>query len=140
VSPDTGVVAGVGVGCGTSAGFFAAGMRKRESSIGVRRAHASLSRRKHAAATEGDLHTFVRRDPESRDAVVVAVNRGKAPATLKMTVQAEWGEGDPEDAWNGGTVARSGNTIETTIAPLSARILTRAPGKAGAAKSRQGRN
>ena len=79
MSPDTGVVAGVGVGCGTSAGFFAAGMRKRESSIGVRRAHASLSRRKHAAATEGDLHTFVRRDPESRDAVVVAVNRGKAP-------------------------------------------------------------
>jgi len=109
--------------------------------IGIRRAHASLSRGTHtAAATEGDLYAFVRRDAESRDAVVVAVNRGKAPAMLKMTVQAEWGEGDPADAWNGGTVPRSGNTIETTIAPLSARILTRAPGKPDAAKTRQGRN
>lgn len=104
--------------------------------IAIRRAHTALSRGAHTAvATDGDLYAFVRRDAESKDAVVVAVNRGKAPATLKMIVPAEWGEGDPEDAWSGGAVARSGDTIETTVAPLSARILTRAPGKPGAAKT-----
>jgi glycosidase len=109
--------------------------------IGIRRAHTALSRGSHAAAsTDGDLYVFVRRDVESKDAVVVAVNRGKAPATLKMTVPAEWGEAVPEDAWSGGTVARSGDTIETAVAPLSARVLTRPPEKAGTGKTLERRN
>jgi glycosidase len=101
--------------------------------IAIRKAHRALSRGSHVPAwTEGDLYAFVRRDPESRDAVVVAVNRGKEAATLKMDVPTEWGRGDPVDAWGGGTVGRTGDTIEAPVAPLSARILTGPAGKPGA--------
>ncbi|MFY0581700.1 alpha-amylase family glycosyl hydrolase [Cystobacter fuscus] len=51
--------------------------------VALRRAHPALSRGSHQGlATEGDVYTFVRHDPESGDAVVVAVNRGgkKAPS------------------------------------------------------------
>jgi alpha-amylase len=109
--------------------------------IGIRRAHKALSRGTHTAvATDGDLYAFLRRDEASKDAVVVAVNRGTAAATLKLAVPEEWGAGDPEDAWNGGTVGRSGGAIEATVAPLSARILTRPRSKAGAAGTGQGRS
>ncbi len=101
--------------------------------IGIWRAHRALSRGTHTAvATDGDLYAFLRRDEASKDAVVVAVNRGTAPATLKLAVREEWGAGDPEDAWKGGTVGRSGDTIEATVAPPSARILTRPRSKVGA--------
>ena len=109
--------------------------------IDIRRAHPALSHgARLAIATDGDLYAFLRRDAESKEAVVVAVNRGKTPATLKMTVPEEWGAGDPEDVWNGGTIPRSGDTIEAMVAPLSARILARAAGKAGAARTGQGRS
>jgi alpha-amylase len=109
--------------------------------IGIRRAHPALSRgARSAVSTDGDLYAFLRRDAGSKDVVVVAVNRGKAPATLKMAVPEEWGGGDPEDAWAGGTVARSGDTIEATVAPLSARILTRARASGGAVKTGQRRS
>ena len=109
--------------------------------IAIRRAHAALSRGAHTpVATDGDLYAFLRRDADSKDAVVVALNRGKVTATLKMTVPEEWGGDHPEDAWNGGAVARSGDTIEATVPPLSARVLTRAREKAGSAKTRQRRN
>jgi alpha-amylase len=109
--------------------------------IAIRRAHASLSRGTHAAvSTEGDLYVFLRRDAESKDAVVVAINRGKESGTLRMAVPEEWGEDDPEDEWNGVVVERSGGTVETTVAPLSARILARGHGKTGVAKSPERRN
>jgi len=50
------------------------------------------------------------------------------------------GRGRSRGAWNGGTVPRDGDTIEATIAPLSARILTRARAKAGAATTQQRRS
>jgi glycosidase len=109
--------------------------------IGLRRAHRALSRGTHrGVATDGDLYAFLRRDESSRDAVLVAVNRGKEPAALKTAVPEEWGEDDPEDAWNGAVVSRRGDTLETTVAPLSARILTRGSGKSGVAKTPQRRN
>lgn len=109
--------------------------------IAIRRAHASLSRGTHTVvSTEGDLYAFLRRDAESKDAVVVAVNRGKESGTLRMAVPEEWGEDDPEDEWNGVVVERSSGTLETTVAPLSARILARGRGKTGVAKSPERRN
>ncbi len=109
--------------------------------IAIRRAHRSLSRGTHTAvSTEGDLYAFLRRDAGSKDAVVVAVNRGKEAGTLRMAAPEEWGEDDPEDEWNGVVVERSGGTVETTVAPLSARILARGHGKTGVAKSPERRN
>jgi glycosidase len=107
--------------------------------IGIRRAHLALSRGVHTAvATDGDLYAFLRRDADSKDAVVVVINRGSAPATLKMAVPEEWGRAVAEDAWNGGVVGRSGDTVEMIVAPRSARVLTR--GKALAARTGERRN
>jgi alpha-amylase len=109
--------------------------------IGIRRAHPSLSRGTHTPlATEGDLYVFLRCDADSKDAVVVAVNRGREAAALRAPVPEEWGEGDPEDAWTNAAVSRAGGAIEATVAPHSARILTRASGKAGASKNAERRN
>ncbi len=106
--------------------------------IQIRRAHPALSRGTHeAVSTDGDLYVFLRRDADSKDAVIVAVNRGKAAAMFKVDVPSEWGGANPLDAWTGAAVARTGSTLETTVDPLSARILVRAPAAAGDAKNRR---
>lgn len=92
--------------------------------IAIRRAHPALSRAEHTAvSSEGDLLVFLRRDPATGDAVVVAVNRGQAPATASFDAPAEWGEGPVRDFWKDEDVPRSGGRIEATVAPLDARIL-----------------
>jgi glycosidase len=66
--------------------------------IAARRAHPALSRGRHEAlATAGDLYVFARRDPESGDAVLVAVNRGEAPASARVAAPAEWRGARPSD-------------------------------------------
>lgn len=93
--------------------------------IAIRRAHKALSRGPYTpVSSEGDLLVFLRRDARTKDVVVVAVNRGAAPATAGFEVPAEWGDSPVKDVWNGEDVARSGNRIEAQVAPLGARILT----------------
>ncbi|HEX6864471.1 MAG TPA: DUF3459 domain-containing protein, partial [Thermoanaerobaculia bacterium] len=93
--------------------------------IAIRRAHKALSRGPYTGvSSDGDLLVFSRRDAETKDVVVVAVNRGAAPATAGFEVPAEWGDSPVKDVWNGEDVARSGNRIEAQVAPLGARILT----------------
>ncbi len=92
--------------------------------IAIRRAHKALSRGPHTSlSSEGDLLVFLRRDEASRDAVVVAVNRGSAPATASFEPPAEWGDSPVRDAWNGEDVPRTGGRIEVSVAPHGARIL-----------------
>jgi alpha-amylase len=102
--------------------------------IAIRRAHPALSRAPHTpVSSEGDLLVFLRRDDASGDAVVVAVNRGAAPATASFEVPAGWAEwkgGPVRDLWKGEDVPRSGDSggrIEVTVGPRDARILGLAP-------------
>jgi glycosidase len=95
--------------------------------IAIRRAHPALSRGSHTGlSSDGDLLVFLRRDPATQDAVVVAVNRGSAPATAAFAAPAEWGEAPVLDAWNAQSVraiGSSGGRIEAEVAPRSARIF-----------------
>ena len=97
--------------------------------IAIRRAHKAFSRGIHLGlATDGDLLVFLQRDEASGDAVVVAVNRGSAPAAASFDVPAEWGDSPVADVWNGEPAARTGGRIEATVAPRSARIFAVPPG------------
>jgi alpha-amylase len=98
--------------------------------IAIRRSHPALSKGTHAAlSTEGDLYVFVRRDPVSRDAVVVAVNRGAASATARFPAAAEWEASRPEELWAGGGVRAADGSLEVDVPATSARIITvRRPG------------
>jgi glycosidase len=92
--------------------------------IAIRRAHPALSRGGYTGlSSEGDLLVFLRRDERTKDAVVVAVNRGAAPAAARFDAPAEWGEEPVRDVWNGEEAARAGGRIEAQVAPRSARIF-----------------
>jgi alpha-amylase len=105
--------------------------------IAIRRAHKGLSRGLHQSlSSEGDLLVFARRDTgegASGDTVVVAVNRGAAPATAGFEVPAEWGWGDGpvRDLWNDTDVPQTrgttGGRVEVAVAPRGARILASGP-------------
>jgi glycosidase len=92
--------------------------------IAIRRAHKALSRGVHTGlSTEGDLLVFLRRDEASGDAVVVAVNRGAAPATAGFDAPAEWGDRPVRDVWNEEPVPRTGGRVEAQVAARGARIF-----------------
>jgi glycosidase len=92
--------------------------------IAIRRAHPAFSRGVHTGlATEGDLLVFSQRDEASRDAVVVAINRGSAPTTAAFDAPAEWGAGPVRDAWSGEAVSPSGGRVEATVPPKGIRIF-----------------
>lgn len=92
--------------------------------IAIRRAHPALSRAPHTSlSSDSDLLVFLRRDEESNDAVVVAVNRGSAPAAAAFDVPAEWADGPVRDLWRDEDVPLSGPRLELTVAPREARIL-----------------
>ncbi len=92
--------------------------------IAIRRAHKAFSRGVHTGlSTDGDLLVFLQRDEASGDAVVVAVNRGSAPAAASFDVPAEWGDSPVRDVWNGEAVERTGGKVEAQVAPKSARIF-----------------
>lgn len=98
--------------------------------IAIRRAHPALSRGTHTAlSTDGDLYVFLRRDATSRDAVVVAVNRGAAAATARFPPPPDWAGGAPEELWAGGAVAATAESVGVELPATAARIVTlRRPG------------
>jgi len=112
--------------------------------IAIRRAHKAFSRGTHTGlSTEGDLLVFLQRDEASGDAVVVAVNRGAAPATASFDAPAEWGDASVRDVWHDEAVSRTGARLEVAVAPRSARIFaverragtSSAPTKSGGLRS-----
>lgn len=106
--------------------------------IAIRRAHRALSRGAHVpVSSDGDLLAFLRRDAASGDAVLVAVNRGSAPAKLSAAPPGEWGEDQIRDEWSGAAVPRTEGRIEATVEPLGARILSARP-RAAATPSSEG--
>jgi alpha-amylase len=90
--------------------------------LAIRRSHPALSRGSHqGVATDGDLLAFVRAD--GADAVLVAVNRGAAPVTLRVGAPATWGTRAPVDLLSGEAVPTAGGTVETSIPPAGARVI-----------------
>jgi len=95
--------------------------------VRIRRGHPALSRGRHEGlVSEGDLLVFARRDTASGDAVVVAVNRGAAPAPATIRPPAEWPEATRvADLWNRVELETTAGRLSFTVEPKSARILAR---------------
>jgi alpha-amylase len=92
--------------------------------IAIRRSHLALSRGAHGGlVAEQDLLVFLRRDAESQDAVVVALNRGDATATTTFQAPEEWSGKGVRDLLSGEAVAVKDGSVETTVPALGARIL-----------------
>jgi hypothetical protein len=68
---------------------------------------------------------FLRKDPKSDDAVVVAVNRGATSVVARFPAPEAWGGGPVRDEWNGVAVPLTSGTVETTLEGKGARILAR---------------
>jgi glycosidase len=96
--------------------------------IAIRRAHKALSRGVHTGlSSDGDLLVFLRRDEASGDAVVVAVNRGSAPAAAAFDAPAEWRDAPVRDEWSGEAVPRTGGRIEAAVPPRGFRVFAARP-------------
>jgi glycosidase len=93
--------------------------------IAIRRAHKALMRGSYTGiATDGDLLAFLRRDAESGDAVVVAVNRGKEPARASFAAPAGWeGRTAVRDLWSAADVPVADGRIALEVPAREARIL-----------------
>jgi alpha-amylase len=92
--------------------------------IRIRRAHLALSRGIHSSVSnEGDLLVYSRNHSESRDTVVVAINRGTAPATTNFAVPAEWSGKEVKDVWNAEAAAINNMNISMEVPARSARIF-----------------
>lgn len=96
--------------------------------IAIRRAHPALSRGAYeSVSSAGDLLVFLRRDAASKDVVIVAVNRGAAPATAKLSPPPEWAGQAAGDALSGDPLVPNADSLEITVPPLGARVLTLLP-------------
>ena len=96
--------------------------------IAIRRAHKAFSRGVHTGlSSDGDLLVFLRRDEASGDAVVVAANRGSAPAAAAFDAPADWGDAPVRDEWSGEAVPGMGKRVEASVAPRSFRIFSAQP-------------
>lgn len=103
--------------------------------IGIRNAHPALRRGVHEGIVmEQNLYAFSRKDAETKDAVVVAVNRGTEAATLSFAALPEWTDKQVLDRLTGKPVEIKDGKIEIPVEGLGARILApapQAPAKAG---------
>lgn len=108
--------------------------------IAIRRAHPALSRGVHEGlSSEGDLLVFLRRDAESGDALVVAVNRGAAPASATVAAPPEWGAGPARDLWLDEEVPVAGGQLQLAVPPREARIVAGAARAGGGATAAAGK-
>lgn len=83
--------------------------------IGIRRGHPALSRGVHTSLSgDSDLLVFLRRDEASKDAVLVAVNRGEALAVGRVEAPPEWGGRTPVELLSG--TPMEGDPVHLTVA------------------------
>ncbi|MFY3745730.1 alpha-amylase family glycosyl hydrolase [Anaeromyxobacter sp. Red801] len=94
--------------------------------VALRRAHPALSRGTHEPlATDGDGLVFLRRDGD--DAVLVAVNRGKAPLSLRIPVPPAWEGRELEDALEGGAISTGPGGMALEVPGRGARVVVAKP-------------
>lgn len=93
--------------------------------IGLRRAHPALTRGAHATVSaDGDLLVFRREDGASGDSVLVAVNRGEAPATVRLARPVAWGARPAVNLLTpGDPPAADGDALRLTVHPRGAAIV-----------------
>jgi glycosidase len=95
--------------------------------IAARRAHPALAHgRQRTLSTEGDLLVFQRTAAD--EALLVAVNRGPAPATARVQRPAEWAGRTVRVALGAPTVAEEGTALSITVSGGSVAILSAGPG------------
>jgi glycosidase len=92
--------------------------------LALRHAHSALSRGAHQGlATDGDLYVFLRRDPASGDAVVVAVNRGAAEATVRVGAPEEWRGAPASDQLGASRSVVEAGVLTLTVPPREAAVV-----------------
>jgi alpha-amylase len=92
--------------------------------VAIRRRHRALSRGAHSGlVAEQDLLVFLRRDAESKDAVVVALNRGDSPTATTFRAPEEWTGRGVKDLLSGEAIAVKDGSVESSVPPMAARIL-----------------
>jgi glycosidase len=93
--------------------------------IETRRTHPALSRGSYTALhTDGDLLVFRREDPDTGDVVIVAINRGAAPAGFAIAAPAQWSKAI--DRIGGQTVPIAEGRLEVSVPALAARVYVAA--------------
>ncbi len=93
--------------------------------IAMRRAHPALSHGIHTGLiTDGDCLVFLQRDASSKDAVVVAVNRGSTPVSISFTRPEEWGTDAAKDILGNVPITQESTMIHVTIQPKDAGIFS----------------
>jgi glycosidase len=91
--------------------------------IDARRANTALSRGTfRRLSAEGDLLVFERYDEAAGNAVVVAVNRGRAEAQAAVEAPAAWG-GPVAEVITGAAATVAGGRLEMTVPPRQARVF-----------------
>jgi alpha-amylase len=95
--------------------------------IELRRQNLALSRGGYRKlSSDGDLLVFERSDAASGNAVVVAVNRGKADASAVVDLPAAWaGATTVEDSLSGASVALDAGRLGVSVPARQARIYLR---------------
>ena len=90
--------------------------------IQARRGNTALSRGAYRTlSSDGDLLVFERHDAEAGNAVVVAVNRGKAEARVAVDAPAAW-SGAAGEVITGAVAVVDGGRLEVTVPPRQARV------------------
>jgi len=90
--------------------------------IETRRKNTALSRGTYRTlSSDGDLLVFERHDAEAGNAVVVAVNRGKAEARVAVDAPAAW-TGAVGEAVTGTAAVVDGGRLQVAVPPRQARV------------------
>ena len=100
--------------------------------IATRRTHPVLSRGEYVElSTDGDLLVFAKRDAESDDAVIVAVNRGADEISVEVAAPGEWGGRGARDAIGGATIPADNNKLTLNVPGGRAQYLVKDTAGAG---------
>jgi alpha-amylase len=91
--------------------------------ISIRRAHPALRAGSYRRlSADGDLLVFAREDAASHDAVIVAVNRGQAAASVSVPRPEVWGPDAGIDGLSGEPVTGSATSIDVRVAARGVRV------------------
>lgn len=93
--------------------------------IALRRANSALSAGNYKRlSADGDLLVFERNDAAAGNAVVVAINRAAAPASVSVPAPEAWGAAQVVDALTGAAATRDGAALIAEVPARSVRIYT----------------
>jgi glycosidase len=97
----------------------------------IRHQHPSLARGNYSllSGPQDSLMAYLRSDDESKDSIVVIVNRDDATASADFPVPEGWNDKTAVDELNGERVSCDNGRLKLSMLPKSVRILSLNPGK-----------